>query len=95
MSESSSETKSNTSRLLELLKKAEGTVTQVAHQLLSEQRDKILDWISPIRQWNRREELKSLQGTGEWLFADKNYQEWHQRDDSGLVWLHGKSRLFD
>lgn len=85
------ETRSDISRLLELLGKVQSPVAQVVDQLFSAERDKILDWISPTRHWERPEELKSSEGTGKWLFEDESFKQWEQTDGSGLIWLRGKS----
>jgi hypothetical protein len=55
-------------------------------------REMILNWISPIRQWDRFEEVSSrTAGTGQWLLSNTQYLAWKNEEMSSIFWLRGKS----
>nr|POF13582.1 vegetative incompatibility protein het-e-1 [Quercus suber] len=53
----------------------------------------ILDWASviPFQKHFHVVEDKALSGTGQWLFSDVHYFDWHQSSRSQILWLHGSS----
>ncbi|KAF7343788.1 NACHT and ankyrin domain protein [Mycena sanguinolenta] len=59
-------------------------------EIMFQQRDAILNWLSPINFFQRQADISQLQekGTGEWLLADPVFKEW-QYSSGGTLWCHG------
>lgn len=55
---------------------------------------KIREWLQPTpydqeRSEYSRHRASHLVGTGKWLMSTTTYQQWHQGDDNGLLWIKG------
>ncbi len=58
----------------------------------SKRRETILTWLSPIRQWDRLDEVKyRLRGTGDWILQHPKLLQWTNERHSALLWLRGRS----
>ena len=56
---------------------------------------KVIHWLSPIpyelhHKTNKRD---VLEGTGSWLFQEKDMTQWKDSDESSILWLHGIREL--
>ncbi|GLA32882.1 hypothetical protein AnigIFM63326_001527 [Aspergillus niger] len=65
-----------TTKLLEKLSELEVPLTHLFNWFDASERDKVLDWISQIRFWTRREELDWMEGTGVWFLNHDIYKQW-------------------
>ena len=69
----------------------QGQAARNAEEL--KQRETILTWLSPIRQWDRLDEVKyRLKGTGAWILQHPKYVQWANERHSAPLWLRGKSK---
>ncbi|KAJ5613645.1 hypothetical protein N7528_007299 [Penicillium herquei] len=56
--------------------------------------NKLRDWLQPTPYDVERSEFSRhlgsyLEGTGQWLTSTNTYQQWHEGDASGLLWIKG------
>ncbi|KAJ7250244.1 ankyrin repeat domain-containing protein [Mycena rebaudengoi] len=54
------------------------------------EREKIIDWLSPLNFFPRHEDVFSTrqEGTGEWLFGEEKFKDWIA-STGGVLWGHG------
>ncbi len=55
----------------------------------------ILDWLNPTQYVGDGSEYQThlsshLPGTGKWVFDSNVYQQWHDSDQYGILWIRGK-----
>ena len=58
-------------------------------------RSKILDWLSTTKYLAHHRYIRknSVPGSGKWLLAKKEFQEWNLAEISSIVWLRGLRKL--
>lgn len=62
--------------------------------LAAEDPIKIREWLQPTPYDQEKSEFprhlaSHLGGTGKWLTSTSVYQQWHQNDDNGILWIKG------
>ena len=64
---------------------------KVSEQALHHSHRSLFEWLNPVDPSINYEKASSLrkEGTGEWLFATFQFQEW-QSTNGGILWLHAK-----
>lgn len=85
----------DTAKMLGRLRDLEEPVLRIHDLLAREEREKILNWISSIRYWTRRDELGWMEGTGEWLLRHDIFLRWRDIDETAILWLNGISESCD
>lgn len=92
-------TDSDTKRLLKALEKPllriDDRVNSLLESVSTEERQRILNWISGIGHGWNHDEVKDrrTEGTCGWLLKHMNYLEWRQTSSSVILWLHGTSKV--
>ncbi|KAF8250039.1 hypothetical protein K440DRAFT_659994, partial [Wilcoxina mikolae CBS 423.85] len=68
----------------------ENTAALVNH-MEGKKRAKFLAWLSDIPYESHHEFVKQemLENTGSWLFKRQDFQDWHESQNSGILWLRG------
>ncbi|KAN0098289.1 hypothetical protein V8E51_013952 [Hyaloscypha variabilis] len=66
-------------------------IDKICQELEFDRRSKILDWISPIEYETTHtlKEKTAMDGTGQWIFINPDYETWRTSNHSMLFWLHG------
>jgi hypothetical protein len=59
-----------------------------------DERIKILEWTSKIRQEDHHRAARDQRtsGTGEWIFKNPQFNAWVESEESMILWLHGIRR---
>ncbi|KAF7343762.1 ANK-REP-REGION domain-containing protein [Mycena sanguinolenta] len=62
----------------------------IGGKMMFQERDAILNWLSPINFLQRQADISQLRekGTGEWLLADPVFKEW-ESSSGGTLWCRG------
>ncbi|KAJ6618678.1 hypothetical protein B0H10DRAFT_1222751 [Mycena sp. CBHHK59/15] len=69
-------------------------MSDTAHEhrqyVASAERDKVIEWLSPVNFFPRQADIFSTRqdGTGEWLFEDDRFKAW-KSSFGGCLWCHG------
>ena len=67
-------------------------------QLISETRQKVLNWLSSedFEETHERHFQRRFEGTGQWLLDDSHFINWRDEVQSSLLWCYGarKSQLY-
>ncbi|KAK2798050.1 hypothetical protein FQN51_007975 [Onygenales sp. PD_10] len=68
------------------------SISALTDNLNSQERRKLLRWMSEIEYWSHHDELSKdlLSGSGQWLLQSKEYIEWGQSSVPSVFWLQGK-----
>ncbi|RFU32262.1 hypothetical protein B7463_g4088, partial [Scytalidium lignicola] len=86
---------SDTQRLLEALEKPllriDERVSSLLESVSTEERLRLLDWISHILYGKNHDTVKDerTEGTCGWILEHAHYLEWRQASSSVILWLHG------
>ncbi|CAI7624637.1 unnamed protein product [Penicillium glandicola] len=67
------------------------TTSATWEYLQGEERHKILKWVTEIDAEDQHQTAKDDRtvGTGNWLLAHAEFQNWQSLDESAILWLHG------
>jgi hypothetical protein len=67
------------------------------HELIVEEREKFLGWISniPFEKIHEAMYAKKHPGTGDWLLQTPQFQDWFNNSGSALLWCYGKREYYD
>jgi hypothetical protein len=68
-----------------------------AYELIVEEREKFLGWISniPFEKIHEAMYAKKHPGTGDWLLQTPQFQDWFNNSGSALLWCYGKREYYD
>ena len=84
----------NVNSMLFEMEKMARQVSETADRILTQEEDRILDWLSkyPFDTYRATEEHRES-GTGEWILKSLEYNEW-KTSNKKLIWLYGSCKFY-
>ena len=84
----------NVYSMLAEMEKMARQVSETAERILTQEEDRILDWLSkyPFDIYRATEEQRES-GTGDWILKSSKYKAWKKSDDN-LIWLYGNCKHY-
>ena len=84
----------NVDSMLAEMEKVARQVSETADRILTQEENKILDWLSkyPFDSYRATEEQRES-GTGEWILKSLDYKAW-KKSDNKLIWLYGNCKHY-
>ena len=84
----------NVDSMLAEMEKMARQVSEIAKRILTQEEDRILDWLSKYAfDTYRAAEEQRESGTGEWISRSSKYKAW-KKSDNKLLWLYGNCKHY-